>query len=458
MLSILRSIKDKDLQPEVCIREVKQDLSPIKDFLYGKEINIQKCSSEVLEIINLIKEIFANYNKLALSSAVDNFMIGSEIQAAVARSYSEVSESESEMEQMANAIEELNVSISQITELSNNTSISIDKTVQLSNQGTSEVIEAHKAADDVNNYLLAVDNNLNNLTFATNDIRDMAEEIDAIATQTNMLALNATIEAARAGEAGKGFAVVAQEVKQLSAQTTKSTENIRARIIRLENALSEIVGALGDAKNSAALAVEASVKANNSVAMASQAVQNGSEGVSNLANILSEQTVAVNELSRGINCAVQSSLVAKEKIDNCVLIIANSEKSLNKTMDELGERNIDNYVLYRAKADHVLWKKHLASLISGISSLQASELSDHNGCRLGKWWNNLKAQTKVHSQSFYAIEKPHQEVHNLGKEVARLFNDGDKRGALEVFAKMEKASDEVIIAIDALIAENERAN
>ncbi len=71
---------------------------------------------------------------------------------------------------------------------------------------------------------------------AVGNIRQAADMIAQIASQTSLLALNASIEAARAGEFGRGFSVVASEISNLATQSDNSTQEI-------QKVVAEIIGA-----------------------------------------------------------------------------------------------------------------------------------------------------------------------------------------------------------------------
>ena len=76
------------------------------------------------------------------------------------------------------------------------------------------------------------------------EIGKLVDAITRIASQTDLLALNAAIEAARAGQHGLGFRVVADEVRKLAEQSSRSAEEVRARVRQTQDQIGRVLAAM----------------------------------------------------------------------------------------------------------------------------------------------------------------------------------------------------------------------
>ena len=125
--------------------------------------------------------------------------------------------------EQASTVQELSAAVQSLTTATNDGATRAAST----NQDVHDIGSKVQESNDQMQQMLQAMENIQNHSMQIKQIVKVSEDI---AFQTNILALNAAVEAARAGAAGKGFAVVADEVRNLTGKSADSSNQIATLI------------------------------------------------------------------------------------------------------------------------------------------------------------------------------------------------------------------------------------
>ena len=155
-------------------------------------------------------------------------------------------------------------------------------------------------------------------------ISSQINDIQNISAQTNLLSFNASIEAARAGVAGKGFRVIANEVKKLSNDTSKTSEEINLNVEKLVNsignlekitkkntaALENLASQTEDTLNKFSQVREANASSNMNITKIGSVIENNVRGINNvISNVKKTELVSEENLKVFAKCASENEML-----------------------------------------------------------------------------------------------------------------------------------------------------
>ena len=178
---------------------------------------------------------------------------------------------------------------------------SSDTSLNLVKESISSVEEILKMISELNEIAEESSARIKELEKLSKDIEQFAGVISSISSRTNILSLNASIEAARAGEHGRGFAVVASEVRNLAAQSSKSSKEITDTISMVQQSVGKTVDSM------------------KSIYENSNQQKEKADEIGNVLNKVVEAAYTANEVARNIENEIAYQRKITDKAKNALM-------------------------------------------------------------------------------------------------------------------------------------------
>jgi methyl-accepting chemotaxis protein len=247
----------------------------------------------VSQIQDLVEEVSSSTDQLATSAS--QLMSTSGSMAKVSHGQQE------NVVQASSAIEEINITVQQISDNASNASTAAIEARDETERGQQVVVKTINSINQLANEVVNVGNIIKKLEQDSGNIGKIMDVIRSIADQTNLLALNAAIEAARAGEQGRGFAVVADEVRTLAGRTQTSTQEIQQMIENLQQGTQSASSAMSKSQAQTQEVVSLAEDAGKALDKITASVAAITEMNHRIATSSEEQATVSREIERNMN-------------------------------------------------------------------------------------------------------------------------------------------------------------
>jgi methyl-accepting chemotaxis protein len=317
-------------------RSINQFLTVISQVAQGDLTLRAKATNDTFgnvgEALNSMLDNFTQVLERASKAASDVSTSANEILVASEQMASGATQQDQEITNTSSAVEELTVSMKQVSNNAEASAEAARRALEAAEQGNRSVRDTLEGMQRIRASVQATAKRIKSLGDRSLEISEIINVINDITEQTNLLALNAAIEAARAGEAGRGFAVVADEVRRLAEHSRSATKDIAALIKAIQAETSEAVVVMeegtkevevgarladqaGKALEAISTVVRQSAELVQEISLASKQQVRGTEGVANAMQIISNITRQTSEGARQTTSTVEHMVKLSEQLN-----------------------------------------------------------------------------------------------------------------------------------------------
>jgi methyl-accepting chemotaxis protein len=275
-------------------------------------------NESVSNLQSMIRQVREAANALSAQTA--------EILATTTQQAAGATEQSAAISQASTTVDEIKTIAEQLVARSRTVADAAQRTVEVSRTGQEVSRETIAGMGQIKTRVDVIEENILALSERTQQIGEIIDAVNDIASQSNMLALNAAVEAARAGEQGKGFAVVAQEVRELAERSTQATAQVKAILSDIQKATASTAMATEEGKKRVDVGVEL--------------VAQMRDTIDQLAGVIGESAQSAMQMTAGgqqQTSGMEQIAVAMQNINQVTIQSMSSTRQAEKSAHESNE-------------------------------------------------------------------------------------------------------------------------